>query len=294
MQVVLHISGGIIKSNVKNDGFILVNKEQEMTSFDVVRQVGRIMGTKKTGHTGTLDPNAEGLVVVGVNRGTKFIQFVTKDSKKTYRATAKFGEKYDTGDIWGTLVESKDYDIVEEKLKEVMNSFLGKQMQTPPMYSAKKINGVRAYDLARQNIVVELKPCEVEIFDINLISFDGDGFVFDVTVSKGTFIRTLIEDMCEKLNTVGTMTKLVRSYSDNFNLKDAKKLADLTPEDFYPLETIAKNMYECIECGELYKKVVNGAKIEGDFIDEFIFTNDGDPIAIYKKVDAFYRLQFMF
>lgn len=294
MQQIRETLGGIIESNLKNDGFVLVNKEQDTTSFDVVRQVGRIIGTKKTGHTGTLDPNAQGLVVVGVNRGTKFIQFVTRDSKKTYIARAKFGQKYDTGDIWGTLIEEKEYNVTQEKLEETLKKFIGKQMQTPPMYSAKKINGVRAYELARKNIEVELKPCEIEIFDIKLLSYTSDEFEFEVSVSKGTFIRTLIEDICEQLNTVGTMSYLLRTYTDNFNISDAKKISEITINDIMPLEKIAKQMYQTVEVKELHKQVINGAKVQGEFPEEFIFTDNEKPIALYKKVGEFYRLQFMF
>lgn len=271
-----------------------MNKEQEMTSFDVVRKVGKIIGTKKTGHTGTLDPNAEGLVVVGVNRGTKFIQYVTKNSDKTYIATAKFGEKYDTGDIWGTLIDTKSYNVNKEQLSDVLEQFIGKQMQTPPMYSAKKVNGVRAYDLARKNITIDLKPCPIEIYSIKLLEFSEDTFSFEVKVSKGTYIRTLIEDICEKLDTLGTMTSLQRTETDGFNIKNSKKVDELSIDDIIYLDDVAKQMYECVEVGDNFKKVSNGAKIEGDFPNEFIFTDNGKPLAIYIKDGYIYRLQFMF
>lgn len=209
------------------NGLLVINKEQEYTSFDVVAVVRRILSEKKVGHLGTLDPMATGVLPVLAGRATKLGRYLPS-GKKTYIASFKTGLKSDTDDIWGQVEKTASRDIAEDELIHVLASFEGKQEQIPPMYSAKKVNGVKLYKLARQGIEIERKPCKIEIFSIRYLGMGADGdFRIEVSCSEGTYIRTLIRDIGKALGTDALMTSLERTFSHGFSISESLTLKEL-------------------------------------------------------------------
>ena len=212
------------------DGIIIINKEKNYTSHDVVKKIKRLLNDK-VGHTGTLDPNATGVLPILVGQGTKVSKYLMNHDK-AYEAVLKLGEKRDTADIEGNVIEKREVNkeilnknIVEEKLKQ----FIGKQKQIPPIYSAIKVNGKKLYEYARIGENVEIEPRNIEIYDIHLVKIDIENkeITFQVKCSKGTYIRTLCEEIAEKLNTVGYMKELKRLQVGEFYLEDAIKIEEL-------------------------------------------------------------------
>ena len=192
------------------DGFLLINKEKGWTSFDVCKRISHILGTKKVGHSGTLDPFATGLMIVAVNKATKALLY-TNYSYKTYTATLKLGMKTKTGDLTSDEVERKPVpELSKEIVESVLNSFIGDSEQIPPMTSAIHHNGVKLYKLAQQGLEVERKPRPINIKYIKLLDLSPDEISFQCLVSSGTYIRVLGEDIAHKLNTVGHLTSLNR------------------------------------------------------------------------------------
>lgn len=204
------------------NGIIIIDKPKDFTSFDVVAVMRKICGTKKIGHTGTLDPMVTGVLPILVGNATK-AQSLLKDTDKSYIAKFKLGIKTDTQDISGKILETSNFDVSKEKLKEALYSFKGESMQIPPMYSAVKHNGIRLYDLARKGITVKREARPINISKLELLSFDenkGEGS-FKVSCSKGTYIRTLCHDLGKKLSTYAVMTELRRTKACSFTLDDA-------------------------------------------------------------------------
>lgn len=214
------------------DGVLLINKPAGYTSHDIVGIVRKKLHTKKVGHCGTLDPDATGVLVVCVNKATKAIQFLTSDSK-IYRATLSLGKSTDTYDASGKVLEEKEVgEIQQDQVEEVLNSFLGHSKQTPPIYSAIKVNGKKLYEYARNGEEVEIKERDIEIMMIQLISFKDNEIVFDVKCSKGTYIRSLCVDIAKKLGYPGHMAHLTRIVSGKFSLEDCYSLEDLENDNF--------------------------------------------------------------
>ena len=212
------------------DGIFLIDKEAGMTSRKVDNILGKRYGTHAVGHLGTLDPFATGLLVVAINKGTKLLQYLN-DGDKTYEATLILGEKTSTGDLEGEIIEKKEIpDISQAKLSEVLQSFLGKSLQIPPKFSAIKVNGVPLYKSARQGKEVEVKPREITIYSL-VGTIEGNTVHFTAKVSKGTYIRTLGEDIAEKLGTVGHLTALRRTSIGDLSVEQAKKIDDIKDED---------------------------------------------------------------
>lgn len=204
------------------DGIIILNKQKGCTSHDVVAKTKRLL-KEKVGHTGTLDPNATGVLPLLVGQGTKLSAYLIEHDKE-YIATLKLGEKRDTADSEGAIIEKRqiDYNVLQkENVEKVLKSFIGKQEQIPPMYSAIKINGKKLYEYARKNESVKLKPRNIEIYQMDLIDIIKDTIVFKVQCSKGTYIRSLCEDIAEKLDTVGYMKELKRTKVGKFDINDS-------------------------------------------------------------------------
>ncbi|MCL2384146.1 MAG: tRNA pseudouridine(55) synthase TruB [Oscillospiraceae bacterium] len=193
------------------NGVLIVNKPKGYTSHDVVAVLRKALNTKKIGHTGTLDPNATGILPILVGQGVKLSKYLIENDK-TYIAVLKLGEKTDTGDSDGIIVEtdSNNVEVEEENVSKILAGFLGKQKQIPPSYSAVKVNGKKLYEYAREGKDVEVKPRDIEIYDIELKSISGNEITFETSCSKGTYIRVLCEDIAEKLGTVGYMKELQR------------------------------------------------------------------------------------
>ena len=269
------------------NGILLINKPIDYTSRDVVNKLTRILKTKKIGHTGTLDPIATGVLVVCVGNTTKLCELLTSEYKE-YIATIKLGIKTDTLDTTGTIIEEKDYNVSEEQIIEVLNSFLGDSIQTTPIYSAVKVNGKKLYEYAREGIKVELPKRNINISNIELLSYKDDEIKFKTTVSKGTYIRALIDDICTKLNTVGTMSSLIRTKQGQFTLEQTFTLEDIE-KGKYELISIEKALSE-IETitidKELYNKVKNGSIIPKKFNNNYAnLLYNNKIVAIYKTYD---------
>ena len=196
------------------------------TSFDVVKKIRGITRDKKVGHGGTLDPFAEGVLVIGTNADTKILTEIS-GTIKSYRAILTLGEETDTLDIDGKIINTCPVSILDEKMvKSVLNDFLGESEQVPPMYSAKKVNGVRLYKMARKNQVVERKPTLINIYDIKLNHIEGNQIDFSVTCSKGTYVRVLGLEIAKKLGTVGHLTQLTRTAVGEYRIHDSVRLTE--------------------------------------------------------------------
>ncbi len=203
-----------------------IYKPVEWTSFDVVKKVRIITKEKKVGHAGTLDPFAEGILIIGTGKDTKALSSISNNSK-TYKAKLILGSTTDTMDNKGKIIESKIVPRLEmAKVNSVINSFLGDYKHYPPMYSAKKVNGVRLYKLARENKIVKRNPILSNILNIKLNDFKESEVSFSVSCSKGTYIRVLGRDIAKKLGTVGYLDQLIRTKVGTYNLSSAIKIKD--------------------------------------------------------------------
>ena len=236
-------------------GIICVNKEKDITSFGVVAKLRGITGEKKAGHTGTLDPMATGVLPVMFGGATRFLNFLP-DSDKGYRATFKLGMTTDTLDITGEVTSQSEVAVSVDDVKNAMRDFVGVIDQIPPMFSAKSVDGVRLYDLAREGKIVEREACRVEIKDLKLVAFDETEHTYqiDVLCSKGTYIRSLIDDIGKKLGCGAVMTELCRTRAMGFDLSDCVTLAELqerkdSGKGFDDVLIDIERMFDC------YKKV---------------------------------------
>lgn len=271
-------------------GFLVINKKKGITSFDVVRLAKKKLGTKKIGHTGTLDPETDGVLVLAIEDATKYIPIISETKQKTYRAKMKFGEHRDTYDVEGTVTKTDDRIVSTEDVKEALLSFVGKYDQYPPIYSAKKVNGKRLYEYAREGIEVEIKPSEVEIIDFPYIGEVIDNEIeFEVIVSKGTYIRSLIVDCAAKLETVAYMSDLARTKSDGFSISDAVLEEDMTVDKIIDFNQYLLGKYPTIEVyGKIEKLARNGFGFRpmADATYPLLYTTQqGVPIALYQKLN---------
>lgn len=276
------------------NGIIIINKEKEYTSNDVVRIVKKITKTK-VGHTGTLDPNATGVLPLLLGEGTKVSKYLINHNKE-YEAVLQLGKKTETADGEGIVIEEKEVlpqMLKKEFVEETLNSFIGVQNQVPPMYSAIKVNGRKLYDYARSGQTVEVKARRIEIYNIKLIKIDEKEkqIFFRVSCSKGTYIRTLCENIAEKLGTVGYMKELNRTKVGDFKIEDSIKVKELE-------ENILKhNLSKIITIEELFKekekveltdneikKYLNGVQIPVNEIYSKTNNNNNEEICrVYYK-----------
>lgn len=210
------------------NGVILINKEKDFTSFDVVAVVRKLIGQKKVGHTGTLDPNATGVLPVLLGTATK-AQDIIPCHDKRYLADFRLGISTDTLDIWGEITEIKAAALKAEEIKRALGSFRGEIEQLPPMYSAVSVGGKRLYQYAREGKEVERRPRRVTVYSLELVSFDesAQSGRLDIYCSNGTYIRTLIDDLARAVGTVGVMTDLVRYEACGYRLDDCMTLSEL-------------------------------------------------------------------
>ena len=254
------------------DGIIVINKEKEYTSHDVVAKLKKKLNISKVGHTGTLDPNATGVLPILIGKGTKFSKYLINHDK-IYEVELELGKKTDTADIEGKVIEEENVDekYIKENLLQVLESFVGKQEQIPPMYSAIKKNGKKLYEYARAGEKVDIEPRKIEIYKIDLNKYDKNIITFVVSCSKGTYIRSLCEDIAEKLNTVGYMKNLKRLQVGEFNIKDAVYIDKIdlknVNEHLITLEEILRGI-PCINLGEKKLKLfLNGVQLTANNID---------------------------
>lgn len=276
------------------NGMINVYKEKGFTSFDVCAVVRGIYGQRKVGHTGTLDPNAEGVLPVCLGNATKLCDML-KDKKKEYVATFVLGKKTDTLDIWGTVLEEKEPSVSEERLTEAIMSFEGGYDQLPPMYSAKKINGKRLYDLARQGHEVERTPVFVEIEKITIEKLEYPYVTIRVACGKGTYIRSLCEDIAAKVGELACMTSLKRTRVCDFTADKAYTLDELTAlkNSGSLLSTVTPTDFVFMDCKgttvkkEFRKYIDNGNKLSLSMIDKKTDLSDGEIVRIYNDEKTF-------
>ena len=266
------------------DGIIIINKEKNWTSNDIVQKLKGIFH-EKTGHTGTLDPLATGVLPILVGKGTSLSKYLVNHDKE-YIATIRLGEKTTTGDQEGEIIEQisvTDEMLNVENIKKALKYFKGKKSQIPPMYSAIKVNGKKLYEYARSGKKIEVKPREIEIFDIDLISVSKETkeIMYKVWCSKGTYIRTLCENIAEKLGTVGYMKELNRIRVGNFRIEQSVKISNIISNNSINKSVIENNFISIERFFEKKESVIlndsdlfkflNGVKVD-------INTNDG----IYK------------
>ena len=266
------------------NGVIPIYKEKGMTSFDVVREIKKIFNTNKVGHTGTLDPLAEGVLLVCISKATKIVELLTANEKE-YIAKVKLGIETDTLDIEGNVL--REEEVKDINLKETIDSYKNKTyLQEVPKYSAIKVNGKKLYEYAREHIEVELPKKEVTIKEIELIEEKDNEFIFKTLVTKGTYIRSLIRDICHDMNTIGTMTELLRTKQGNVELKDCYKLDDIRNNNYKLFNIDEVLNYKKIEVDEeTYKKISNGMKLLNNYNveDKIIFTYNNELLGIYEK-----------
>lgn len=291
------------------NGIINVYKEAGFTSFDVVAKMRGILGQRKIGHTGTLDPDATGVLPVVVGNATKLVDMLT-DKKKEYVAELKLGVRTDTLDASGKVLETKEVTCNEEQIREAVISFVGDIMQIPPMYSALKVDGQKLCDLARQGKEVERKPRPVTIHEIEILNIDMEGgptVKIRVLCSKGTYIRTLCDDIGTKLNCGAVMISLIRTMSGAYSLDTAHTLTELQSlkdegrldEVIIPVDSVFADYPKYEAKGETLRLIRNGNQVQINAMNtEKIRMYDGDEfIALYEVKDKkknIYKVQTMF
>lgn len=264
------------------NGILCVYKPQNMTSFDVVARIRRILKTKKVGHAGTLDPMATGILVIAVNKATKALNYIGVENK-TYEGQIKLGLRTHTGDIWGDVLETMDYrDYSKEEIETVLNSFLGKMRQRVPKVSAKKIEGQRSYDLVRKGEDVEQLYTDIEISDIELLSFSNGLIDFRATVSNGTYIRTLCEDIAEKLGTIGTMSALERTVVGVYTLEDAIALDDINENTVLTDVRSSIVLPKIVDKG-LNERIGHGKRINLNTTHDQVLLDGEEFFAVYER-----------
>lgn len=261
------------------NGFVFIDKERGMTSFDVVRGVRRVCGVKKVGHAGTLDPLATGLLIVAIGEGTKLLEYLLGQDKE-YLVTARFGAVSDTFDAEGEIINVSNAMLGRDNVEKAMAQFEGKILQVPPKYSALKIGGKRACDLVRGGKEVEMKGREVEILEFEIVNFKWPVVDFRVRCGSGTYIRSLVHDLGQMLGCGAYVEQLRRNEIGEFSLDDAVLLGDLSnniEQHVWSLEKIAALLPK-IELSPLeMEKLADGRTL----LDKN-FEQDGDLMAFYK------------
>ena len=277
------------------NGIINVYKEKGYTSFDVVAKMRGIFHQKKIGHTGTLDPDAEGVLPVCLGKATKVCELLT-DKDKEYQAVLLLGQETDTQDISGNVLNEVEVQVSEAEVREAVASFVGSYQQVPPMYSALKVNGQKLCDLARKGITVERKARPVTIHEIEILNMDLPEVTMRVSCSKGTYIRTLCDDIGKKLGCFGCMKSLLRTKVDKFTLEQAYKLselqelAELPQTEWRFLEAVdgVFQKYEAVHAGEEAQKwIVNGNRIPVSMITDFSDEKKKPKVRLYDDKGHF-------
>ena len=263
------------------DGIIVINKEKGYTSHDVVAKLKKKLNVSKVGHTGTLDPNATGVLPILIGKGTKFSKYLINHDK-IYEVELELGKKTDTADIEGKVIEEKNvnFEFISNNLENILKTFIGRQMQVPPMFSAIKKNGKKLYEYAREGKEIKIDAREIEIYNIELLSYKNNSVNFKVACSKGTYIRSLCEDIAEKLNTVGFMKNLKRIQVGKFNIEESVYIDDINLENIdnylYTLEDLLNNVKKINLSQKQLKLFLNGVKLKNTLADGLykIYVND--------------------
>ena len=265
------------------DGFLVINKTKDWTSADVVNKIKRVLKIKKAGHLGTLDPDATGVLPIALGKATKVIRYINEGDKE-YQAVMKLGEKTDTLDAAGKVIETKEIPKLDkDKIEKILKDFTGKISQTPPAYSAVKVGGVRAYELARKGKDVQIKQRDVFIKEISLTKIDIPFIAFNVVCSKGTYIRSLCSDIGERLGTVAHMFSLLRTASGQFKISDAVDIDELGKGRIIKIDETLGFMPEIRIKKGFEDKVKNGMPITASFIEKTsYFFKLNEKVRIYS------------
>jgi len=272
------------------DGILLINKPINLTSHDVINKLRRKLKIKRIGHAGTLDPFASGVLVVGVGQGTKCLQFL-EILDKEYLGVIKLGIKTNTGDLTGEVIETKEVNELDEnQINDVLTSFIGEQEQIPPMFSALKVEGKKLYELARKGVEIERKPRSIYIHSLSLKGYNSDEktLTFTVKCSKGTYVRTLGEDIASKLNTVGHLISLTRTKVGDFKLVDCYDLEDYLDDKFISIKDALKHLKHYQVKNDIEEKMVfNGRKIKLKIKEDLvlILNQKEEPMAVYQRIN---------
>lgn len=273
------------------NGVVVVDKPAGMTSHDVVDRVRRIFDTRKVGHAGTLDPDATGVLVLGLGTATRLLSFA-QDGAKRYLAEAAFGRTTTTQDASGEVLEERPVDIDEDSVKQAAAAFVGEIKQIPPMVSAVKVGGERLYMKARRGETVEREPRAVTIHNLEVTGFEApDRATFDISCSAGTYVRTLIHDIGERLGCGGHMTKLRRIEASGFTDRDATPLDRLGPEELRPPVEIVRSLPQMKLDDAAASLVADGRPVGvGDHAfdqgQKVALVHDGELLAIYERKDS--------
>ena len=286
------------------NGIVIIDKPQGWTSQDVTARLRRVFNTRRIGHGGTLDPMATGVLPVFVGRATRGVEFF-EHAEKTYEATLRLGLTTDTEDTSGEILEERPVEVSEEAFFAVLPQFRGKIMQVPPMYSALKINGQKLVDLARKGKTVERQPREIEIFELECLSFDGRDATLRVRCSKGTYIRTLCKDIGEALGCGGCMASLRRVSAGEYTIAEAVPLAQLleceTPEVHlrqvdtmfrgFPAVTLTANQEKRCRCGNAFSvKIDDGTYRAYSQNGEFLMLAKVDD-GVMSTIKSFFEVE---
>lgn len=280
------------------NGILIIDKPKGITSRDVVNKVIKTLNTKKVGHTGTLDPIATGVLVICVGSATKLVDELTSNDKE-YIASVCLGTITDTLDTEGNILKKEKCIKTKEEIIQALNSFKGTYLQEVPKYSAVKVNGKKLYEYARSNIEIDLPKRNVEIKDIKLLDDieyinDKTIFKFSCTVSKGTYIRSLIRDIALKLNTIGIMTDLRRVRQGSFKIEDSIKIDEIDNNKLINIIDVL-NVKKVELNSDIEKKVINGTIIDNIYnSDKVLFIKNNEAIALYKEKDNMLRPYKMF
>ena len=270
---------------------LFVDKPKGITSFDVCYRLRKVLGTKKIGHTGTLDPNATGVMVILFDKATKANQFLVSDNKE-YECKVLFGLDTDTLDIDGNVLRKEEYRLYDRKeIEDVLDSFLGTSRQKVPMTSAVSVDGKRLYEYQRENIEIDVPERDIEVFEIELLKMYEDGFSFRTKVSSGTYIRSLARDICLKLGTIGTVQELRRTKIDNIDISMCNTLDDIEKGNYstHDLYDLLKDKYEVIDY-DLLEDIYNGKRIRLNCdSNRVLIARDNEAIAIYEKDNDVYK-----
>lgn len=286
-------------------GIILIDKEKGYTSFDVIAKLRGILRTKKLGHTGTLDPDATGVLPVCIGKGTKVCDLLT-DMNKTYETVLLLGQSTDTQDVSGTVLHQAEVLVSEDEVRSAVAAMIGKQQQVPPMYSAKKVDGRKLYELAREGKVIPRDPVNIEIFDIEILWMELPRVAMRITCSKGTYIRTICNDLGEGLGCYGCMEALRRTQVGPFAISDCHSLTQV--EDFMRDGTVEEHIatidslfqdQDAVHALPIATKhLENGNPLELSEVDgapqtEFVrlYHPDGRFAGIYQRTNEGYKLR---
>lgn len=268
-------------------GVLCLKKEQGFTSHDAVAKVRKLFGTKKVGHTGTLDPQATGVLPILIGPAVKASDLIPGETK-VYRAKVRFGISTDTQDVWGKTIEENDITPSEEDFAQAVASFVGDSMQIPPMVSAIKVDGKKLYEYAREGKVIERKARPITVFSAQMLAFSKEEAELRFEVSKGTYIRTLLWDLCQKVGCIGAMSALCREKSGVFHIENALTLSqveEMSQDERYATLFPTENLFEIYPVFHLPaffdRLIMNGCRVKVEKLG--LSAKIGDRFRLYEN-----------